>query len=300
MQTKHKFLFALVMVTILALACSLTPDQETPIPQVPQGQLETMVAQTVAAASANQPPTATQQSVVLPTDEPPTQEVPTQELPSDTPTETPTETPTQTPEPENTPVVGIADLKLGSPDDTMDFDSAYPFFTYSAANDEAKVQDGKYLFTIEDPISYSIWVFSDLTPKNFYFEVSIQMPDACAGKDRAGLIFGTPTDSYEEGYLFQISCDGNYRLTAYDGSDTTTLAKWTESNAIKEGPGKTNRIGVHVDGKNITLYINGTKMETVKDTMYTGSKGKLGFSIGVEDTPNFTVKFDDGAYWKLP
>jgi len=293
MNTKTKMLVLFAIFAALAIACSLTPVG-TEVPVVP-GNLDTMVALTLAAIDTNTPgqqsDTPQDTVAVSPTNTP---------EPSQTPTSTntlqPTATSTQLPS-------GIDELNLGAADWSTNFDQKYPFHTYTASSDggrsETEVKNGKYYFKVFEKISYSIWVFAALQIEDYYLEVTVEMPDACGGKDRAGLIFGTPSDTTGEGYLYQISCDGHYRLTAYDGSQTINLTAWEESSELNVGPGKSNKIGVLVKDDKITMYINGEKVDQVNDTMYTAG-GKFGFSIGVDNNANFVVKFDDAAYWNIP
>ena len=58
-------------------------------------------------------------------------------------------------------------------------------------------------------------------------------------------------------------------------------------------------MGVWRKGNQIAIYINGVKVGQVADNTYP-NKGKIGFLIDSIDTNNFTVAFDDAAYWDLP
>jgi hypothetical protein len=266
-----------------------------------------MVAQTVAAASGadqsedTQPPAddggngddtgddqGDQNQPPPPTDTP-------QPSPTNTPEPTATEEPTPTPEP--TLPLGIEDLNLGGPDVLYEFNSKGSVYTFSDTDSKAVVKDGTYQYTIFDAITWTIWTFPFAKViEDYYFEVAITMPDDCVAKDRAGIIFGTPSGETDNGLNFQISCDGYYRLWIYDGSDTINLIGWTDSDEIFTGPGKTNKVGVMHRGKKITLYINGTLVDQISDNTYVGP-GRIGFNIGVDEHDNVTFKFDNAAYW---
>ena len=81
---------------------------------------------------------------------------------------------------------------------------------------------------------------------NFYLEIQGTSGDSCQGKDRYGLIFRAPDPN--QGYLFGISCDGFYRLRAWDGEKFSGLISWRQSEYIHTGPNQTNRIGVYGKG----------------------------------------------------
>ena len=49
-------------------------------------------------------------------------------------------------------------------------------------------------------------------------------------------------------------------------------------------------------GNNISLYINGVKMDTIIDDTYVGV-GRIGINMGSDEHDNLTIFFDDAAYW---
>ena len=145
-------------------------------------------------------------------------------------------------------------------------------------------------------ISFTIWSFSAIELKDYYFEINVKMPGDCVGKDRGGIIFGTPLGETDNGANYQVSCDGHYRLFIYTGSETINLINWTESSEINKGPNSVNRLGVLHKGDKISLYMNGIKMDTVTDDTYV-NKGRIGVNMGVDDHDNVTIYFDDASYW---
>ncbi len=290
MHNKQKFMLIGVVIVAFTLACSLSSQQ--PTATLDQSAVDTMVAETVAA---QQPTGDTSDGSGGGDDEPaPTDTVEPTEAPTDTPEPTPTETPTNTPEP--TLPQGIEDLNLGPADRTYNFDTRGAFYTYSSADSQVEVKDGTLQFTIFDALPYTIWSFSALELEDFYFEISVKMPNDCVGKDRGGIIFGTPPGETGVGLNYQISCDGQYRLFNYDGSETIELVPWTTSSELDAGPGKNNKIGVIHRGQKITLYINGELVSQVTDDAYEGT-GRIGINMGVDNHDNVTIFFDDAAYW---
>ncbi len=261
---------------------------------MPKGDLplDTMVALTINAA--NLAATATQafaQAQQPPAQQPPaTQEPPAPQPPANTPTATNTPNPTISP---TDPKQG-----LGSPTWKKEFNSENDWNTYNNPGDRAEIKNGKLYFTMDSPI-YSIWTFAAPTIENYYLEILATTPAACSGKDRYGLIVQTPKDKYSEGYLLNVSCDGEARFLMYDGSSNTILIPWTSNAAIKSGPNQTNTIGVKRNGSQFGIYVNGVLIGQVTDNTYTG-KGKFGVLIDADNTNDYTIIFDDAAYWTLP
>ncbi|MEJ2757964.1 MAG: DUF1080 domain-containing protein [Anaerolineales bacterium] len=286
---KQKLVLIGLILILLTVACNLSPA--SPTPTVDEGAVQTMVAQTVAANDGA--PADNGGDTGEPQDAPTNTPEPT-EAPTNTPEPTPTITLTPTPEP--TLPQGIDELDLGPADATYNFDTKKPFYTYSDSTSQVEAKDGTLQFTIFDALSYTIWSFSSLELQDFYFEISVRMPDNCVGKDRGGIIFGTPINETNEGYNYQISCDGGYRLFLYDGSQTITLVPWTSSSELEAGPGKTNKIGVIHKGEKITMYINGELVNQLSDDTYVG-EGRIGINMGVDNHDNVTIYFDDAAYW---
>ena len=295
MSHKLKWLLTVPLLVTLTLACTLSGQ---PTATVDEDAVATKVALTMAAQNPQiEEPTPQNDGSGGGEDEqqPPATETP---IPTETPTNTPepTATETLTPTPEPTLPMGIDELNLGNPDASYGFNSKGAFYTYTASDSKVEVKDGTLQFTIYDAISWTIWSFSSLELEDFYFEISVKMPDNCQGTDRGGIIFGTPIGETDQGINYQISCDGRYRLFIYDGIETTTLINWTSSDEIDGGPGKTNRIGVMHRGQKITLYINGMLVEQISDDTYVG-KSRIGINMGVDNHNNVTITFDDAAYW---
>jgi hypothetical protein len=288
-------MFSVVMVAVV-LACSPSGSEPEPKGDLP---LDTMVALTINAANLSatatqafapqnqQPPppqpTSNQPQPPLPTD--------TQQLPP-SPTPTPTETPMPTLSPTD-PKQG-----LGSPDWKKEFDSKYDWYTYDNPGDRLEIKNGKLYYTMDDTLNYSVWGYAAPRVENFYLEILATTPAACSGRDRYGIIL-TPKDEYFEGYLFHVACNGEYRLTIYDGSNTTVLIPWGTNAAIKSGPNQTNTLGFLRNGKKIGIYVNGVLLGEVEDNTYMG-ENKFGVMINAVNTTNFTIAYDDAAYWNLP
>lgn len=178
------------------------------------------------------------------------------------------------------------------------FNSENDWYTYDAAGDRVEIKNGKLFYTMDDTLGYSLWAYASPRVEDFYLEILATTPATCSGRDRYGIIL-TPKDSLDRGYLFHVSCSGEYRLSIYDGNDTTVLIPWGSDAAIKSGPNQTNTLGFLRNGKKIGIYVNGVLMGEVDDNTYMG-ENKFGVIIHAANTPDFTIAYDDAAYWDLP
>ena len=122
------------------------------------------------------------------------------------------------------------------------------------------------------------------------------MPAACQAEDRFGLFFRTPDNL--SGYLFGLTCDGRYSMTAWDGQTTTVLVEPTANPAIVSGAGQPNRLGVVAAGGAYALYANGTLLQVLQDYSFTEA-GRLGYFVRAASESGFTVQYDSLAVWLL-
>ena len=127
---------------------------------------------------------------------------------------------------------------------------------------------------------------------------------SCKGKDSYGVIFRVPVfKEPNQGYLFEVTCDGYYRLWKWDGKVgtkglATSLVPWAQSSLINAGADKTNRLGVMAKGSTISLYMNGVALASVSDSSF--SAGFFGAFVRSAETTSYKVKFDSMQYWENP
>jgi hypothetical protein len=219
---------------------------------------------------------------------------------SPTPTETLVPTPTFTPSPTLTPTRPPEDprWRLGEPDWIHTFDTGDNWYTYESVRSKAVVADGRFFYTVFVNDSMAERFLAGPTIGNFYLEVTAQTPPECSGKDRYGVLFRAPNPN--EGYLFNLSCDGQYRLVTIDLSGVRILSPWTTHSAILPGPNQVNRLGIWASRKVIQIYANGIPLAGLPDESTYIQPGRFGLSVASENTPNFTVIFDDIQFWSLP
>jgi hypothetical protein len=222
-------------------------------------------------------------------------------LPANTPlpasTQTATLTPTLIP-PSITPSLSSSDPRagLGEPVFADQFDSAQNWPIYSDDHVKIVIEDGKMIMTARKPDYFNSWVLTWPKPVNFYLEATA-VSGACTGKDRFGLIFRVSDVSVSEGYLFGFSCNGMYSIWFWDGQKEIDLVDWKTSAFIQPGEGKTNRIGVRAEGDQLSLYANGNLITSFSDKRL--SSGFFGTFVGSAQTENYTVQFDEIAYWDI-
>jgi len=271
-MTKERFglMVALLLAVVVLAACSMptsNPDQEEIPSQVPQP---------TQPADINQP-----MDTCVPTF-----------------TATPTNTampsgPTITPTPEADPRV-----VLGGADWVAKFGEETGQTWYQFADQQASVvmEQDKLVLTAFKDNSYEVWSMSYPILSDFYLEITGTSGSECAGKDRYGVIVRAPTNN--EGYLFGISCDGNYRVRKWDGNEYTELVQWAPDEHIIPGPNQTHRIGFMAEGDHLSFYVNGFLLGEVIDDSY--HEGTFGIFIAAEETPGFTVDVTEVLYWELP
>jgi len=203
--------------------------------------------------------------------------------------------PTATPTPPSAPDRHPEDpaLRLGDPDWTEPFDGTENWTTFVGKNSQVEISGGKLRYTVFEASASPTWTTSWPTVSNFYMEVLAQMPTACSGKDRFGLIFRSPDPS--SGYRYELSCDGQVRLLSFGPDSAEVVVAWTSSEDLLPGPNQINRMGVWANGKVIALYINGVVVAGLEHNDY--RTGTFGFSVTAEETDYFTAIFDDLTYW---
>jgi hypothetical protein len=218
-------------------------------------------------------------------------------------TETPTPEGTATNTPAPTATFSPTDPKanLGDPTVTDTFDSSSNWPTYSDDHVGFSIGDGVLHMTAANPDFYDGWTLTTPALANFYIEIQGQFVNSCAERDHYGIVArGACTGGNCTGYLLSLTCDGRYRLSIWDGTQNqrTDLTPWTDSSAIKAGPGQTNVLGFMGDGDKLSLYANGQLLQEVTDS--TLDNGLFGLFIGSAQTSDLKVDVDQISAWSLP
>lgn len=283
--------FLYLFLIFILCACS-TLDANTPT-QLPTEdavatQVSVMLTQqpspTIAAATATIEPTLT--------------DIPTATQIPATATPAVTETSTATTEP--TLPSGDPKVYLGQPEWFTSFEMGRNFGVVDNENTRIYQENGALVLTGVFANGWRGWSLTfSRQPQDFYLDATFNT-QTCSGNDQFGLMFRAPNTG--AGYFFGITCNGQYFLEANDFNDNgfqSRLIELTPSQQILPGSNQINRLGVMAKAKQLTLYINGSRIQEITDTHFE-EKGYFGAFISAYETANLTVHMDEIALWDLP
>lgn len=185
--------------------------------------------------------------------------------------------------------------ELGTPDWQADFSKDSDWFYFETEFASMKSFAGELMLTAKNPDVSEVWSLSWPVLSDFYLEYTIVTERACNAKDRYGMVLRAPDTN--SGYLFGITCDGEFRLRHWNGEEFTDLVNFTPSEYINRGPNQVNFIGVKAERETLKLYINGHLVREVDDDTFL--EGKFGAFIKSEGTPDFRVRVPRVVYWDL-
>jgi len=306
-----------IALMILIGACTLS-GSSAPTPLSPEALTEQAVIATEAKETVVAPltevPSATassdsdQPAAITATSQPQPTAKPTEPKTTDAPqasntpasTAVPTATPTKTPLPTATFAPSDIRSRLGEPSIVENFDDTGPYNWYTYEDERVKFQaaDGKLNMTAFEPNNELGWALAPMElAASFYIEMDYT-PGICAERDRYGMIV-SPTRSANRGYMFDFSCDGRYSLWIWNGvsEKVTSLIPWTESEYIRPGANRLNRLGILIEVDKMYIYANGHLINQVTNDVY--DKIYIGFMVGGQTTKNFTVVSNQMNYWIL-
>ena len=190
----------------------------------------------------------------------------------------------------------LVDLNLGAADWTDNFNSGSNWFQLNTENVSFVFEDGMLRMRAKTAGSGDFWGLSNQPDlEDFYLEAVFKTGDECVGLDRYGLLVRSPEPN--KGYVFNVACNGQFRIYEWNGSQYNQLHAWTTSPAIKTGPEQTNKVGVWAEGNDIRLYVNGVLVAELEVDIY--DEGRFGLLVGSTNTSNFDVYVDQISYWIL-
>ncbi len=193
-------------------------------------------------------------------------------------------------------VEGVSDLNLGSATWTDNLDNADNWYLLDTANTKFTQGDGKLELTSINPGGGEEWGLSDKPSLNdYYLQATFITGGACSGLDRYGLLARSPDP--DQGYVFEFTCDGHYRLYTWDGQNYHAIQEWHTAAPIKTGPNQTNIMGIWMKGSTLRLYANGYKLSEFTNSSY--GHGQFGLVIGSINTSNLKIYVDQVSYWDL-
>lgn len=193
-------------------------------------------------------------------------------------------------------VEGISELNLGAATWTDNLDNANNWYLLDTSKTKFTEGDGKLVMTSINPGGGEEWGISDQpSMQDYYLQATFITGGSCSGFDKYGLLARAPDP--DQGYVFEFSCDGHYRLYTWDGQNYNALQEWRTSSSILAGTNQTNVMGMYMKGTTLRLYANGHKIAEFTDSMF--DHGQFGLVIGSVNTQNFTVSVDQIAYWEF-
>jgi len=193
-------------------------------------------------------------------------------------------------------VEGVSELNLGAATWTDNLDNTNNWYLLDTPNTKFTEGDGKLVMTSINPGGGEEWGVSDQpSMQDYYLQATFITGPSCSGLDRYGLLARAPDP--EKGYVFEFSCDGQYRLYTWDGQNYRALQEWRASSSILAGTNQTNVMGIYMKGTTLRLYANGHKIAEFTDSMF--DHGQFGLVIGSINTHNYTISVDQVAYWEL-
>jgi hypothetical protein len=293
---RNLFLGILLM-AVLLVGCNM-PTGRTPTGTFAEAAYtaaaETIVAQLTEVASTSIAVSTLEPSVVQTPFEGAT---PTEPLPSPTPSPQFTVTTRVTPTPTTTPTLTFVPndprQQLGAPTWRDVFKDGDNWALYEDEHVRFRIKDERLVMTALLAEGRDSWMLARPKPMDYYIEV-VAKPGACSDLDRWGIIFRSDASV---GYLYGVSCDGQYSLRMWDGEKFKTLIDWTPTPYLSSGSDQENRIGLMVKGSRFSLYVNGHFLAEISDETYE-EKG-FGVFLGSKNTENFKVYVSEVAYWEL-
>jgi hypothetical protein len=149
------------------------------------------------------------------------------------------------------------------------------------------------------------WRLASTNADNAYIEATAKFGATCHGMDKWGVMIRVPDRSTaDEGYWFNITCDGKYAFQKWnanpkdDEKSVTNLIAWTSNSNIKPGGNALNRVGILANGDHYTFYINGSQIGEWTDNSY--MHGGFGLLIGARETDRLTLYVDEMDMWLNP
>lgn len=207
--------------------------------------------------------------------------------------------------PEPTPMAELPDvserlteIRKGEPDFSEGFRRDEGNWTISEDADAAISYQDRTLHMRIDSENWLSWsAHQTITAAQldaFYVEVDIEQV-AGPSNGEYGVIFRWLDDNNFYGYY--LSGQGTFSLWRKSAGEWTELMPWTVTTALIVGDGAVNRLGLLVEGAQMTLFVNDVVVGQVTDDTLSG--GQLALSAGTFAEGSLEVTFDNFDFWAL-
>jgi len=242
-------------------------------------------------------PEPTEEATPEPTEEP--TEEPTPE-PTEEPVEEPTEEPVDEPTDLDADAVAAQLDAIRRADPLISEDFQGDEGVWSSENDE----NVTYAFsrrTYRMTVNQQNWLsfafnqeLDDVRPSDFLAEVDVEQISGPTNNEYGFLFHYRDPDNF---YLYVASSEGTYSLWKKVAGEWINLVEWTETTALERGEDASNRLGVLVEGAQITLLANDVALAQVEDAP--AESGVVGLVVGTFDETPVEVAFDNFELWLL-
>jgi hypothetical protein len=240
------FVILASMVLLVGMACTLSTTTTTPVPPT----------FTVAVPT---------QVVLPPTNPPP---FPTHVIPPTNPPAIPTHLPpTATPFPAYFTETFQGDL------------SQWPYDVYlgnATKFSESQTSNGLHV-ELDDPDLYVYYYYTPVTYQDVTMDLTYT--NLAHNSNNINLVC---RNSKSGRYEFTVQNDGLYQIWVYDGTGGNGYVELANggSTAIRSGQ-QQNQITAACVGNNLTLYINGSLVKSIKDNRFFFTDGEVGFGVNI-------------------
>lgn len=175
-----------------------------------------------------------------------------------------------------------------------DFSNESSGWSLSAVGEATKAyRDGKYEIIVT-PTNWMAWGRPDKSFSNFRADVEANL---ASGPDLAEYGFLLRYLDAGNYYEFTVATDGTYRFGKSIDGQWETLVDWTDSAAIRQGPGS-NKITAICMGDLIALAVNDQPLREISDSSLTS--GDLCLYAGTFTEGEATVLFDNVRVTSAP
>jgi hypothetical protein len=219
-------------------------------------------------------------------------------VPAATPTVEPTATPTATPATAVDADTLVGEIRLTKPDFSDDFRRATSGWGTSEAEDVSVAYADRALVFDIDRQNYLTWTYNDqideLEPADFLLEVDTEHLEGPTNVGY-GLFFAFhDADNYHR--LF-VSQNGQYSLQKFVDGVGEDLIKWQATPALSTEAQGVNRLGLLIEGAEITVMANDQVLAQVTDPEMT--PGRLALMASTAAVPGLQLAFDNLDLWVL-
>lgn len=192
----------------------------------------------------------------------------------------------------------LAEIRTDDPTFSDDFRRNDGRWSMLADDAAAPAYVGRTYQITVNSANWLAWSFpaldGDATPADLLVEVDVELVSGPADAE-AGLVFRYVDQ--RNFYLFAIRGLQSYSLWKKVDDEWQAIIGWTESTAIAIDPGSINRLGVLVQGDQITLLVNDDAIDQVTDDTF--ADGSVGLAVGTFDEAQVVVAFDNFDLWVL-